>query len=136
MTKSRFVLTMAVVTFLVFLLPALALALTPKPGHYAQTKGGKFVGVGFDVTKSQRVKALQIYDKCAKVPLKTPTVKITKGSFSLHKTVKDVIGQTFDIDVTGKFVSKTKAMGTAKLTRTGSTRCVGKKISYTVKRQG
>jgi hypothetical protein len=61
---------------------------------------------------------------------------LAKGTFSFRGTVKDVIGQKFSLTLTGKFVSRTKAKGTATLSRTSPTSRAGKKIAYTVKRQG
>jgi hypothetical protein len=128
---------LALLVSLALVFPGSAFALTPKPGHYALIKGGRSVGVAFDVTKKHRVKAFQDYDKCATVPLLPPSIKISKkGKFSFRGTVKDVIGQKFSLTLTGKFVSRTKAKGTATLSRTSPTSCAGKKIAYTVKRQG
>jgi hypothetical protein len=67
---------LALLVSLALVFPGSAFALTPKPGHYALIKGGRSVGVAFDVTKKRRVKAFQDYDKCATVPLLAPSIKI------------------------------------------------------------
>jgi hypothetical protein len=129
--RSMRVITLALC--LALALPAAAIAVKPKPGQYVYA--GAQSSVTFEVTKKRKVKLFQRFDNCATVPLKIPTMKIRKGKFKFEGTVKDVIGQSFKIEIAGKFVTKTKAKGKVELTRTSGASCVGVHPRYTAKWQ-
>ena len=101
------------------LVPAVALAATPKAGHFSQTKGNRLL-VGFDVFKDRKtVRNFTNYNKCVKVPLQMPRIKISRGSFSFSGSAKDVLGKSFKVTVKGKFTTATKASGTVRYTTQG-----------------
>jgi hypothetical protein len=113
--------------------PAVALAAKPVPGaHYSQVKGNRAVAA-FDVSKDgKKVKNFLADSKCNRVPF-NPTITMpisSTGRFSLNATRKSVIGKSFKVVITGKFVTKKEAKGTWRITGQG---CTQKTVIYDAK---
>ena len=78
----------------------------------------------------------KLYSKCSPVPPMTawPNIKVNrKGKFSKTGSFENVIGDTIEFTVKGKFVKKTKAVGTYDVDGEG---CSDKQREFVAERRG
>lgn len=92
-------------------LPATASAVTPRGGHYAQSKDNVVVAT-FDVAGG-KVRHFWHSDDCARYSVPVPAMKIgANGGFSFSGTgIKNGILHEYSVKVSGKAVSRTVIAG-------------------------
>jgi hypothetical protein len=120
--------------------PALALAAAdPKPNsHFSYCKVGNNCPVTFNTNKAgTKIKALNMYDKCSRVPVGDkgvfPAVRVNNGKFSKEGTIENVTGEKVTWEFKGKFKKPKKAVGTYKLTTKD---CTDSAHDFVAKRDG
>jgi hypothetical protein len=92
-------------------LPATASAVTPRGGHYAQSKDNVVVAT-FDVAGG-KVRRFWHSDDCARYSVPVPPIKIgANGAFSFSGAgIKNGILQEYSVKVSGHAVSRTVIAG-------------------------
>ncbi len=95
---------------LLAVLPATAAAVTPKGGHYAQSKNNVIV-VTFDVAGG-KVRNFSHNDSCSRFGVPVPEMKVRgNGRFSFSGTAVNGIDHEYSVTVTGRTVSRTVVRG-------------------------
>lgn len=92
-------------------LPATASAVTPKGGHYAQSKDNVIVAT-FDLSGG-KVRRFSHNDSCARFGVPVPPMKVgAGGAFSFSGTgIKNGILQEYTVTVRGKALSRSVIAG-------------------------
>jgi hypothetical protein len=121
---------------------ALAAAPKPKTGYYTSAKGQRYVA--FSVAKKHgKYKLTDFTIQCfvndnslGAILLSGPTSVLANGSFSYSGAARHLANGTFagsaTIKLSGKFVTSTKATGTASFSKAKQSGCPGKAFSATV----
>jgi hypothetical protein len=118
------------------LVPAAFAATPAKKSSFAWCTSKDVCPMKFDTNRTgKRLVNFGLYSKCATVPPAEgwPTFRVRNGKFSKKGSFKDVIGQTIQFKVAGKFVTRRKAVGTFDIDRAG---CSDKERKFTAKRRG
>jgi len=102
---------LAAAALLALALPAAAAAITPKKGHYAQSKKHVIV-VTFDL-RGGKIHRFSHNDSCSTFGVPVPPMRVgANGSFSFEGTgIKNGIDQEYTVRVTGEAVSQTVIKG-------------------------
>lgn len=99
------------------LVPAMALAARPaKSSTFAWCTAKNMCPMMFATKKRKKIVNLSLYSKCASVPPMAAGYKDMKvdrkGKFSGSGSYENVIGETVQYEIKGKFRTKKKAVGT------------------------
>ncbi len=99
--------------------PASAAAITPKGGHYAQSKDNVIVAT-FDLSGG-KVRRFSHNDSCARFGVPVPPMKVgANGAFSFRGSgIKNGILQEYSVRVSGKALSRTVIAGSMTYEKTG-----------------
>jgi hypothetical protein len=90
---------------------AVAAVSHPKAGSYSQlNKAGDRSKMELSYSKGH-VTYAEHYDKCVRVPIMLPKVKVSEGKFSYSGKADDVVGHKWKVHLDGAFVTRTKATG-------------------------
>ena len=103
--------------------PAMALAAQPKPDSqftYCESRNKCPLDFTTNSTGS-KLKKLNMYAKCSQVPVGRkgffPPVPVNdEGEFTKKGSIENVIGETVNYEIEGKFKKAGKAVGTFKMT--------------------
>jgi len=117
---------------------SLALAAHPaKDSNFAWCTSKNMCPLTFDTNKKgKKLVNFSLYTKCSPVPAMEgwPNIKVNrKGKFSKEGSFENVIGDTIDFTVKGKFVKKNKARGTFDV---DSAKCSDGEHDFVAKRKG
>lgn len=134
-----FRITLAVAIAAVLVSAAIAFAARPaKDSSFAWCTSKNVCPMNFDTNKKGRkIVNLSLYTDCATVPPMDgywPNIKVRRrGKFSKQGSFEDVIGQTIEFEIKGRFKKKKKAVGTYLVERAD---CNDSEQKFVAKRRG